>query len=44
MRPDLDPSLVNIQGDTARMVAERMGSLAHMFDAVTPGVATHCES
>ena len=45
MRPDIDPSLVNNQGDTARMVAERMGKLAHMFDAVFPsGVLTHKET
>ena len=45
MRPDLDPSIVNNQGDTARMVAERMGKLAHMFDAVSPsGVLTHKET
>ena len=42
MRPDIDPSLVNNQGDTARMVAQRMGKLAYMFDAVSPsGVLAH---
>ena len=37
--PDIDPGIVNNQGDTARMVAERMGALAALFDVVTlPGL------
>jgi len=42
--PDIDPSIVNSQGDTPRMVAERMGTLAPLFDAVSPsGVLSHRE-
>jgi len=42
--PDIDPSIVNSQGDTPRMVAERMGTLAPLFDAVSPsGTLSHRE-
>ena len=33
--PDIDHSIINKQGDTAREVAERMGSLSSLFDAVS---------
>ena len=35
-QPDLDPSLRNSQGDTAREVAARTGGLAPLFDCVEP--------
>ena len=36
LHPDLDPSLTNSQGDTAREVAERSGPLGPLFRAVMP--------
>ena len=42
--PDINPDMVNTQGDTPRMVAERMGNLGPLFDAVMPrGVRSHKE-
>ena len=35
-QPDLDPTLKNSQGDTARDVAARAGNLAPLFDCVEP--------
>merc|ERR1719220_3290827 len=38
--PDIDPTIVNSQGDLALDVARRMGSLAPLFDAVTPAAGS----
>ena len=41
---DINTDMVNSQGDTPRQVAERMGSLGPLFDAVMPrGVMSHKE-
>eukprot|EP00092_Neocalanus_flemingeri_P087592 GFUD01110565.1.p1 GENE.GFUD01110565.1~~GFUD01110565.1.p1 ORF type:complete len:194 (+),score=72.65 GFUD01110565.1:53-634(+) len=42
--PDITVDMVNSQGDTPRQVAERVGSLGPLFDAVMPvGVMSHKE-
>eukprot|EP00090_Calanus_glacialis_P035310 TRINITY_DN6029_c0_g1_i3.p1 TRINITY_DN6029_c0_g1~~TRINITY_DN6029_c0_g1_i3.p1 ORF type:complete len:242 (+),score=96.44 TRINITY_DN6029_c0_g1_i3:46-771(+) len=42
--PAINTDMVNMQGDTPRMVAERVGNLGPLFDAVMPrGVRSHKE-
>jgi hypothetical protein len=42
--PDINPDMANTQGDTPRKVAERVGNLGPLFDAVMPrGVMSHKE-
>ena len=42
--PAINTDMVNMQGDTPRMVAERVGNLGPLFDAVMPrGVRGHKE-
>ena len=42
--PGIKVDMANMQGDTPRMVAERVGNLGQLFDAVMPrGVISHKE-
>ena len=42
--PDIDPTILNSQGDLAIDIARRMGSMAPLFEAVTPAaVLSHKE-